>query len=238
MFGYLLEIRNKLILLVITFFSTLITCYGYKEVLLFLMTHMHLKDENLYFIFTDVTELFSVYFNIVLFISLQILTWYSFYHLFTFLSPAFYRKELKLTRGVFVSATFFWFLATVLSSYVLIPFGWNFFLSFQAQDGFYFEARINEYFNFYTSAYFLCLTYCQLLTFLFLFLVDVGENYLYIKKYRKLHYYVFLIFSTLITPPDLMSQIIITFLTIGVYETIIFVAMFSLLANKPRLVTN
>lgn len=226
MLKYLLEIRNKFTLLTITLLSTLLVCYWYKNVLLFLVTQMHLNDVNFYFIFTDVTELFLIYFRIIFFFSIQIGIWYLFYHLLSFLSTAFYFHELKFISFLLNSGTFFWFFSSLLSSYILIPFGWNFFLSFQLQQGFYFEARISEYFNFYSNAYFLCLIYCQLLTLLFLFLANIQQNYIYIKKYRKLYYYIFLIFSTFVTPPDLISQILTTLLIILIYEIILLFLIF------------
>jgi sec-independent protein translocase protein TatC len=186
---------------------------------------MHLNDESLYFIFTDVTELFYAHFKLIFFLSIQITLWYFFYYLFSFLAPALHLHEFSLASFLFQSGTFFWFLAVCLSSYVLIPFGWNFFLSFQSQQGFYFEARISEYFNFYTQVYLLALTYGQLLTFFFLFLNDIKKSRIYVKKYRKLYYYGFLIFSTAVTPPDLISQIITTFLILIIFELVLFFSL-------------
>lgn len=238
MLKYLLEIRNKFVLLFTTFTSIILICYYYKEVLLFLVTQMHLEDINLYFIFTDVTELFSVYFRLITFFSVQATLWYLLYHILSFLSPAFFPEEYKLISFLFISVTFFWLFSMLLSSYVLIPLGWSFFLSFQSQQIFYFEARISEYLDFYNNAYFLCLIYCQLLTCLFFFVADAQENYIYVKKYRKLYYYVFLLFSTLVTPPDLISQIVTTFLLIVLYETIVVLSMFRSFTRQFNWVTN
>lgn len=238
MFKYFFEIQNKLILLLITFFSTLLVCYCYKEVLLFLVTQMHLNDKNFYFIFTNVTEIFSIYFKLILFISSQITIWYLFYHTFSFLLPALYSKELKFATFFFNSVTFFWIASGLLASYILIPISWNFFLSFHAQQGLYFEAKINDYFNFYSNAYLICLIYCQLLTLLFSFFADVEKSYFYIRKYRKLHYYALLIFSTILTPPDLISQLTTTFFIIIVYEIIILLSIFNFILTKFNSVTN
>ena len=226
MFKYLLEIRNKFVLLTVTIFSTLLVCYWYKEALLFLATQMHLNDENLYFIFTDVTEIFSVYFRVVFFFSIPIILWYVFHHLFSFLSTALYFYEYRLISFLWVSGTFFLVLSFFLSSYIIIPFGWNFFLSFQLQEGFYFEARIGEYFSFYTQIYVLCIIYCQLFTVLFIFLVEIQRNYFYVKKYRKSYYYIFLIFATLMTPPDIISQITTTIFIVAIYEMVLLLLFF------------
>lgn len=227
MLKYLLEIQSKLILLVLTVFSTSLVCYLYKDVLLFLVTQMHINEENLYFIFTDVTELFSAYLKIILFFSFQLTLWYLFYHFLSFLSTAFYLQEFKFTSFLFYSGTLFWFLSIIFSSYVAIPFGWNFFLSFQLQQNFYFEARISEYLKFYNNTYFVCLIYYQILAILFVFLIDIKQNYSYIKKYRKFYYYLFLIISTLITPPDLISQILTTISLILIYEIILLFLLFT-----------
>ena len=188
---------------------------------------MHINEKELYFIFTDVTELFSVYFKVILFFLIQVALWYLFYHIFSFLSTAFYFQEFKFVSFLFNSGTLFWFLSILFSSYLIVPFGWNFFLSFQLQQGFYFEARISEYFNFYSNAYFVCLVYCQFLAAFFVFLADIQQNYLYIKKYRKFYYYLFLICSTLLTPPDIISQILTTFVLTLVYEIILLFSLFT-----------
>ena len=133
----------------------------------------------------------------------------------------------------------FFLLASIfLSTYILIPFGWSFFLGFQSQQGFYFEARISEYFEFYSSVYILCLIYCQLFTLIFLFLSDIQQNSLYIKKYRKLYYYLFLLFATLLTPPDLISQGFTTFSMIIVYEIVLFFLIFNFSVATLNLATN
>ena len=238
MLKYFFELRNKFVLLNITFFSTFLICYYYKDVLLFLVTQIQLNDENLYFIFTDVTELFYTYFRLVFFFSIQITVWYLIYYIFSFLSTALYIKEFNFLSFIFKSGTFFLLASIFLSTYILIPFGWSFFLGFQSQQGFYFEARISEYFEFYSSVYILCLIYCQLFTLIFLFLSDIQQNSLYIKKYRKLYYYLFLLFATLLTPPDLISQGFTTFSMIIVYEIVLFFLIFNFSVATLNLATN
>lgn len=226
MVKYLLELRNRSILLIITFFSVLLICYLYKHVLLFLMTQMHLNEEGLYFIFTDVTELFSIYFKIGFFFTTQLSLWCLIYHVFSFLTNSLYFSEFKVIRFLWFNGTFFWFFSNFFSSYILIPFSWSFFLSFQAQQGFYFEARIKEYLVFYMEIYFLCLLYCQVFVLLFVFLRDIQQNYYYIKRYRKFYYYIFLFFATMVTPPDLISQVATTFFLILIYEMVLLVLLF------------
>lgn len=231
MFQYLFEIQNKFILLFITFFSTLLVCCLYKNVLLFLITQMHLNNENLYFIFNDVTELFSIHFKLIFFVLVQVTVWYLFYHFFSFLRPAFYPQEFKLANFFFNMITFLLLASGLLSGCILIPVSWDFFISFHKQQNFYFEAGVSEYFNFYKSIYFLSLTYCELFILIIFLLLNIKQNHSYIKKYRKLHYYLFFVFSMFLAPPDLWSQLITSFFVGAIYEIVLLFVISDFFSN-------
>lgn len=219
---YFSELCNKFILIIISFLSTFFTLFFYKDVLLFLVTQMHLDSNSLYFISTSVTELFTSYLRIILFFSGQIILWYLGYFLLVFLSLASYTAEFKAINFLFLSITVFWILSTFFSSYILIPFSWNFFVSFQDQKGFYLEARVSEYLDFFINMQVLSLIYFQLFSLLLFFLANIGQTKSNYFNRRKFYYYFFLIFSTLITPPDLVSQFLTTMLIVVIYEIFLF----------------
>jgi sec-independent protein translocase protein TatC len=128
--------------------------------------------------------------------------------------------------------------SAVLSTYFLIPLTWNFFLSFQdltvtSSFNLHFEAKLNEYLNFHISFYYLCGFYCQFFALLLLLLNYLGINIKVIKKFRKLYYYCFIILSTLISPPEILSQIFISLIVIFIYESIL---LFFLLKTHLKLI--
>ena len=96
---YSVEARNRLFLLLFNGLSTITIACLYKENLLFSLTYqsiLKLKSqpaEILYFIFTNVTEMISVYISGAFFLSYQILFIYFIYQIFIFLSPAFFNTE-------------------------------------------------------------------------------------------------------------------------------------------------
>lgn len=190
--------------------------------LLFTLVQTHFNCVESYFIFTDVTDLFYTYFRMITFISCQLIIWYIFYHIFIFLCPAFFFYEYKFGSFFLKISIFFWLLSIGLSTYILIPFGWNFFLSFQITQAFYFEAKITEYLDFYINVYLLSFIYCQLFTLLFFFLINVSQNLHYIKRFRKVYYYLFFLFATLVSPPDILSQTVLSLFAIASFELIIF----------------
>lgn len=234
MLKYLIEIKNRFVLLFVTWFSVLLVSYIYKEIILFAIVQTLNLDENsffLYFIFTNITEVFSVYLRLVLFFSVQALVFYFIYHFFFFITPALYKKEYLKCMFLLKSFFFIWLISLVLANSILIPFTWNFFLSFQNLTADYsfnlhFEAKLNEYIDFYISLCYLCIIYCNMFTLSILIAFSTISNKM-IKKFRKIYYYCFLIFSTIITPPEILSQLIIGLTTIVIYELFVFYKLFS-----------
>lgn len=234
---YYLEIKNRFILWCVTLLSILMVSYVHKETLLFtvIQPNLNLSDckNNFYFIFTNVLEIFTVYLKLTLFLSLQVSFIYLFYHMFIFLSSGFFYLEYLYFK-FFVTIVFVvWVLSIVLSNFILIPFSWNFFLSFQSliiakSLNLHFEAKLNEYFSFYISFYYLCEFYCQFFVFFIIILDYRNSNVNFIKKFRKLYYYCFIVFSTLISPPDIFSQVLISLIFILIYECLILFFLFKL----------
>lgn len=232
MFKYILEIKNRVILLFITWFSTVCISYLYKETLLFLFIESELFGDNefkvYYFIFTDVVEVFSVYMHLIFFISFQILIIYLIYHSFVFLSYGLFLLEYYYLKYFFKTILLVWLFSALVSKYLLIPMTWDFFVNFQ--NGHYlnlhFEAKLNEYLNFYTKFYYIFLVYCQIFTVLFFFFSYVNADSSSIQKFRKLYYYFLLLFSTLISPPEVLSQIFISLILIFCYEVFILLFLF------------
>lgn len=239
MVNYFLEIKNRTFLIFFTCSHLFFICYSYKELLLFTLTQ---HNKFLYFIFTDVTEIFSVYIQIVFFIQIQILTIYICYHSFIFLNTALFHKEYHLYYSIFRIITIVWFFLIILSTQFLIPIAWNFFLSFQNANfiNLHFETKLKEYINFYISFYYSAIGYGQIIFLLPYFLYKVFSitgNIKLLRRTRKLFYCFFIIFSTAITPPEITSQLFISFILIFTFELFIFSFMlkhyFNSLIRQP-----
>jgi sec-independent protein translocase protein TatC len=240
---YISEIKNRIILLFLTWVSILVIGYFYKETLLFLFVESDVFKNTefkvYYFIFTDVTEIFSVYIKLVLFVSFQIVFFYLFYHSFTFLSRGLFITEYYSFKYMLQVILLVWVLSIIMSKYMLIPTMWDFFLNFKTSSfiNFYFEAKLNEYLDFYIRLYYLFIAYCQVFTLLFIFFKGIKTNVLIIKKSRKLFYYFFILFSTLISPPEVLSQIALALILTFFYELCVFIYIFKTitlqLTRKP-----
>lgn len=240
---YFFEIKNRIYLILLLFISLLIVFYTYKELLLFfiLKTTQTLNRSSecfyYYFIFTDVTEIFYVYFKLILFSSIQFTYLYAVYQILLFFSPAFFEAEYLFIKRTIVFSIVAWFFSSVFTCRYIIPVSWDFFLSFQSlnvnySSNLYFEAKISEYVAFYFNMYFYCSIYSQTLVFIVILFNQYQKNIISIKKYRKIHIYSFILLSTFISPPDIFSQIVISFVFIFLYELSVFCLSFRVLLCK------
>lgn len=242
-YKYYIEVKNRFILVIFAWLFALTVCYLYKEAILFVLIDSNNSfiesNEKPYFIFTNVTEVFYVYIELSLFIANQIGILILCYQALMFLSFGLYQFEfikLKFAFQIFVVS---WLASTILLYKFIIPFSWNFFLSFQQNlndsqpVSFFFEAKIMEYFHYFTSLYYICLVNCQFLAILLVVLTNLNEKLKKTKTFRKLFYLIFVVFSTITTPPDVVSQVIISLFLIVIYEFLLLLKQI-----KINMVTN
>lgn len=229
---YSIEIRNRFFLILFAWLICLNTCYYCKEIILFAIvksnnSFLELSNKP-YFIVTNVTEVFYVYFELVLFISNQIAIFVLIHQLFMFLSLGLYQFEFTKLKLLFKLFALSWLFSFILLIKLIVPFSWKFFLSFQEGStatntvSFFLEVKLNEYLQYFISIYYICLISCQFLTLLIVALTSLSKELRNIKAFRRLFYIIFIIFSTVITPPDILSQIFISSILILAYEITIF----------------
>jgi sec-independent protein translocase protein TatC len=213
---YYKEIKNRFILTFFAWIFCLSTCYYYKETILFIVINSNslLLDsgEKPYFIFTNITEVFYVYLKLVLFISNQITITILTYQILMFLSLGLYQFELKKVKSLFQIFLLTSITAAFLLFNFIIPFTWKFFLSFQDSPtnnqfvSFFFEAKLSEYLDYFITLYYVCLINCQFLVLLLVPLINASDRLKKTKTFRKLFYLIFVVFSTIITPPDVLVE--------------------------------
>lgn len=235
---YYIEIKNRIFLLSLTWFSVIFICYFYKEMLLNLFIHMNhyfltFSDLKPYFIFTDVTDIFYVYVKIIFFISNQVLILNFCYHTLVFLSLGLYRYEYNFLQFIFVLFVFSWCFSVLFLNTVLVPLSWNFFLSFNTETNLnsvflFFEAKLIEYIDFYINLYYVSLFNSQILIFSVLIINKFSKNLDKIKIFRRTFYYIFVLFSTLSTPPDIFSQLFLSAILVIMYEIIVFLKIYNI----------
>lgn len=211
---YIFEIKNRFALICFSWVVTILTCYSYKEALLFITLKNILSNDSFYLITTTITEIFSSYLKLTYFLTNQLTLIFFLYQLYKFLKPGLYfyeSKNLKIIVGVISTVSFVNLIA--LNSFIL-PICWEFFLSFNKSStsnpiNLYFEGKLNEYVSFYVSLYWWCNITVQLLLLQGLVLDYLPNKLEIIKNNRKIFYLNFLIIATIVSPPDVFSQLLL-----------------------------
>lgn len=227
---YLKEIQYRLFFSFIAWCFMLIICYHFKETLLYLFIRpsSNFNKFFFYFVTTNVTEIFNTYIRISYFISNQLILLFLIYQSFIFISEGLYEFEYNYLKIVVTAVVFCWFTSLIILNYVIFPISWKFFLTFQEgslikNNIFHFETKLSEYITFYESIYYLSYFICQTFTLILFLFCFTKISVQFIRKIRKPSYFFCFLFATLITPPEIIFQLVTGISIIIIYELITFI---------------
>ncbi|MER3465540.1 MAG: twin-arginine translocase subunit TatC [Chitinophagaceae bacterium] len=173
---------------------------------------------------TNVGGQFGVFFNVLLIGGFIIAFPYVFWEFWKFISPALTAKERKSTRGVIFWVSFLFFLGVLFGYFVIAPYTVSFFANFQIDSNIENRWTIGSYISTLIPLILGTGLAFQLpLAMYFLSRAGIVSS-VFLKKYRKHAIIIMLIVSGMITPPDMLSQIIVTLPLILLYEVSIQLA--------------
>jgi sec-independent protein translocase protein TatC len=147
-----------------------------------------------------------------------------FYQLWSFIKPGLKFKEKKMARGIVIYVSLLFFTGILFGYFVVAPLSVQFFGSYQMSKEIENIFTISSYMStiistvFYTGLFFLLPVVTYFLTKIGLF------DSAFLKKYRKHAVVVILILAAIITPPDILSQVIVSIPILMLYEIGIIVA--------------
>jgi len=219
-YKYLLEIKYRILFCLIAWNFVIVNSYYFREILLYIFIKPNLKFCNnyiLWFLTTNVTEIFSTYIELCSFLANQLIIPFTGCQLFFYFSNGLYNFEYDYFKKILIKLIFYWVFFVFLFNIALFPAVWFFFFKFQ-NGTFHFEIKLNEYVGFYKSVYFICSYIFQFIATFFILLDLFKTNLLLIKKFKKICYYSFVILATFITPPEVMYQLICSISALIIYE--------------------
>lgn len=229
-----MEIKYRCFFAFIAWSFLMLNGYFFKETLLYVFMRSGCKSNKtnlIYFLTTDVIEVFVAYVQVSSYIANQITTLFLVYQSFLFLSTGLYRYEYDYLRLVMLTTLFCWATCVFMINNFVFPTSWDFFLRFQEHLSFqnlafHFEVKLSEYLIFCQSIYYLCYLIFQIVVLFFVFLDLFGTDISIIKKLRKFFIFLFLILSTFVTPPEILYQLIMSICILIIYESVIFYMIF------------
>jgi sec-independent protein translocase protein TatC len=149
---------------------------------------------------------------------------YILWEFWRFFKPALRAKEQKYTTGIVLATSFLFFVGVSFGYFVLAPLSINFFVNFKLTDNIVNHFTMQSYVSFVST-----LTLASgivfelpLIVYILAKLGLVTSDFL--KKYRRHAIVLILVLASVITPPDIMSQILLTIPVYMLYEVGIFIA--------------
>jgi len=161
---------------------------------------------------------FSTHIMTSLFAGLVVAFPYVFWEIWSFIKPALYSKETKITRWVVFFTSILFSIGVLFGYYLVAPLSVNFLGSYQVHIDVENTIGLSSFVSTITTISFANGLIFEL-PMLVYFLTKIGLlTPEFMKKYRKHAIVLTLILSAIITPPDVTSQILVSLPLIILYE--------------------
>lgn len=171
---------------------------------------------------TNVSGQFSMFFTIIIVGGIIISFPYVFWEFWRFIKPALTKKELAKTRGVIFWVSLLFFTGVAFGYFVIAPYTVNFFSNFQLDENIENRWTITSYIDTLVPLILGTGLAFQLPLVMF-FLSRIGiVNSQFLRKGRKYAIVIIVIVAGIITPPDIVSQIVISMPLLLLYEVSIW----------------
>ncbi len=215
------ELRDRLVRSFIAVGAGFIAAYFFKEKLFQILTaplvQAMAEAGNAKLIFTGLPEAFFTYLKVSFLAGIVVATPVLFYEFWMFVSPGLYRNEKKYLIPVVLLSIFFFVVGASFGYFVVFPYGFRFFLSF-ATDTIYAMPSMKEYLSF-ASKMLLAFGFVFELPLVLTFMARMGMvSVEFLTKNRKYALLIFFVGAAIITPPDVVTQIMMALPLMFLYE--------------------
>jgi len=148
------------------------------------------------------------------------------WEIWKFISPALYTNEKKYARLFIVVSSLLFFLGVVFGYYVITPLSINFLANLQVSDIVKNQIDINSYIGLVKTTSIACGLVFELPIIIYFLSVLGLVSPQFLRQYRKYAIVLILIIAAVITPPDVVSQIIVSIPLLILYEASIYISYF------------
>ncbi len=217
--AHLEELRKRLIVCFIAVGIGFVVSYGFKEKLFQILTRplISVMQTGEKIIFTGLPEAFFTYLKVAFLSGIMISVPVILYQFWMFVAPGLYDKERRLLVPIVFLSSFFFIGGALFGYFIVFPFGFKFFLGF-ATETIQPLPSMREYLSF-SAKLLLAFGLVFELPLLVTFLAKMGlVSVDFLKKNRKYALLLFFIFSAILTPPDVVTQIMMAFPLMVLYE--------------------
>ena len=235
--SHLQELRTRLILSFVAIGVGFGLCYTFSQPLFDILAAPLLKVMPIggSLIFTSVAEAFFTYMKVGFIGGLILASPFVLYQIWAFVAPGLYRNEKRYVVPFVFLGSFFFALGISFGYFVALPIGFKFLLGY-ATDFIKPMPSVKEYLSFsikFLLAFGLVFEFPVVL----LLLARIGVvDARTLARQRKYAILLIFVFAAVVTPPDLISQVIMALPLMGLYELSILLA--KVFGKKTQAVTS
>lgn len=149
---------------------------------------------------------------------------YVIYEFWRFVAPAMKDNEKRNAKGFILISSLLFFIGVLFGYYVITPLSINFLGKYQVSDDVFNDFDLSSYISLVRASVLASGLIFELPIVMY-FLTKVGVvTPDFLRKYRKYALVIVLILSAIITPPDIVSQIVVAIPVLILYEVSIWIS--------------
>lgn len=173
---------------------------------------------NVQLIATDLSSQFVTHLTTSIYLGLLCASPFIMYELFRFITPALLENERKYSTKIMISVYSLFMIGVLMSYYILFPISFRFLGTYSVADKVHTMITLDSYISTFVSLTLLLGIVFQLPVITFI-LAKMGILHAsQMSKYRKHALILIMLIAAIITPPDIMTLIMITLPIYGLYE--------------------
>ena len=149
---------------------------------------------------------------------------YILWEFWKFIKPALYEKEQKNAKSFMFATSFLFFIGVLFGYYVIVPMSINFFATFTVSPEIKNEFNVQSYIGMIKTSVVACGLFFELPIIIY-FLTKLGlVTPKFLRDYRRYAIVLVLVLAAIVTPPDVVSQIIVAIPLLILYEISVIIS--------------
>ena len=222
---HIADLRKRLMISTAFFIVAFFACFAvYEPILDWMMVPIEaVLPEGSKMVAIEVQETFFTALKVSFFsaflVSLPVIFW----QMWLFMSPGLYANEKKIILPFVFSATFMFLIGGAFAYYIVVPFGFEFLVTFGSQVVAVMPS-IGKYVSFFTKLVFGFGVAFELPVITFFFAIIGIVNDEMMKDFFKYAIVLIFVISALLTPPDVLTQFLMAGPLIFLYGVSIYIA--------------
>lgn len=190
------------------------------------MDGFRFEEYHIELITTDLSAQFMMHLTTSVYLGLLVASPYILYEIFRFVSPALYENERKYSVQVTVIIYLLFLAGVLMTYYILFPISFRFLGTYSVAERIHSTITLDSYIDTFISLTLMMGVVFQLPVVAFMLAKLHLISHALLSEYRKHAFILILLLAAVITPPDVMTLLIVTLPLYFLYELSIKVVKF------------